>query len=165
VDFRTALKNQTHAALKMLAECIEGCPPKLWLSGEHPRLFWKVAYHATMYADCFLSPSFEAWERWPHHRREAGWTMSDDGTEIPVIEPYTPDQVLSYMRLIQSRVDERIDALDLDADTCGFPWYPDLSRAELLMLNLRHISEHTGQLHELRIAAGLDVEWQGSRNY
>jgi len=91
--------------------------------------------------------------------------MSDDGTEIPVIEPYTPDQVLSYMRLIQSRVDERIDALDLDADTCGFPWYPDLSRAELLMLNLRHISEHTGQLHELRIAAGLDVEWQGSRNY
>lgn len=163
--FRTALKNQTHAALCMLSECIEACPSELWISGEHPRLYWKIAYHATMYADCFLSPSFEAWERWPHHRREAGWTMSDDGTEIPVIEPYTPEQVSSYLNLIRSRVDERVDALDLDDETCGIPWYPELSRAELLILNLRHISEHVGQLHELRLAVGLDVDWRASRDY
>ena len=163
MDFRTALKNQTHAALDMLAECVEGCPDSLWLSGEHPRPYWKIAYHVTTYADCFLSPSFDEWKRWEHHRREAAWTMSDDGTEIPVIEPYTPDQVMDYIRLIKSSVDSRIDALDLDADDCGFPWYEGLPRAELVMLNLRHISEHVGQLHELRIAVGLDVEWHTSR--
>ncbi|MFZ4508465.1 MAG: hypothetical protein ACOYON_12295 [Fimbriimonas sp.] len=37
LDFRTAIKNQTHAALVMLAECVEGCPAALWLSGGHPR--------------------------------------------------------------------------------------------------------------------------------
>ena len=99
------------------------------------------------------------------HRREATWTYSDSGNEIPVVDPYTPDEVMEYMRLIQGEVDSKIDALDLDEETCGIPWYPELSRAELLMLNLRHISEHTGQLHELRIAAGLDVDWRATRSY
>lgn len=165
MDFRTAIKNQTHAALHMLVECVEGCPPELWLSGGHPRPYWKIAYHVTAYAQAFLQPSFEAWERWEHHRREAAWTFSDDGEEIPVIEPYTPDQVMVYLRLIQSQVDGFIDVLELDEDECGFPWYKGLSRAELLILNVRHISEHVGQLHELRIAAGLDVDWRATRDY
>lgn len=165
MTFRDAIKNQTHAALHMLAECIEGCPPDLWLSGPHPRHYWKIAYHVTAFAHCFLHPSLDAWERWEHHRREAGWTYSDDGEEIPVIDPYTPEQVMEYLRLIQSQVDEKIDALDLDEDYCGIPWYPELSRAELLILNVRHISEHVGQLHELRIAAGLDVDWRATRDY
>lgn len=165
MDFRTAIKNQTHAALAMLAECVEGCPPTLWLAGTHPRPYWKIAYHVTAYAHCFLFPNFESWEKWSHHRREAVWTFSDDGSEIPVIEPYTPEQVMEYIRLIQGQIDSRIDHLDLDEDSCGLPWYPDLPRAELLILNVRHISEHVGQLHELRIAAGLDVDWRATRDY
>lgn len=165
MDFRTAIKNQTHASLAMLTECVDGCPLTLWLSGGHPRPYWKIAYHVTVYADCFLSPTFDSWERWPHHRREAAWTFSDDGAEIPEVEPYTSEQVMDYIRLIQARVDERIDALDLEADDCGFPWYEGLSRVELLILNVRHISEHVGQMHELRIAAGLDVDWRATRDY
>ena len=71
MDFTTAIKNQTHAALHMLAECVDGCPQDLWLSGEHPRPYWKIAYHVTMYSQCFLNPSFDSWQRWEHHRREA----------------------------------------------------------------------------------------------
>lgn len=70
---------------------------------------------------------------------------------------------MEYIGLIQSQVDSRIDVLDLEEDQCGFPWYQDLSRAELLILNVRHLSEHVGQLHELRIAAGLEVDWRTSR--
>lgn len=165
MDFRTAIKNQTHAAISMLSECVDGCPAALWLSGGHPRPYWKIAYHVTAYTDCFLSPSFDSWEKWAHHRREATWTISDDGTEIPEVEPYTPEQVMDYIRLLQGRVDERIDALDLDEDECGIPWYEGLPRAELLILNLRHISEHVGQMHELRIAAGLDVDWRATRDH
>ncbi len=149
----------------MLAECVDGCPIELWTSGAHPRPYWKIAYHVTTYADCFLYPGFDSWERWPMHRREAAWTFSDDGSDIPEIEPYTPDQVMEYIHLIQAQVDQRIDALDLDEDDCGFPWYKGLPRAELLILNVRHISEHVGQMHELRLAAGLEVDWQASRDY
>lgn len=165
MDFRTAIKNQTHAAIHMLVECVEGCPPTLWLSGEHPRPYWKIAYHVTAYTHCFLHPSFESWEHWEHHRREATWTFDDDDGVIPVIDPYTPEQVMEYIRLVQGQVDDRIDALDLDENDCGIPWYKGLPRAELLILNVRHISEHVGQLHELRIAAGLDVDWRATRDY
>ena len=72
---------------------------------------------------------------------------------------------MEYIRLIQGQVDGLIDALDLDEDECGIPWYKGLSRAELLILNLRHISEHVGQLHELRIAEGLDMDWRTTRNF
>jgi len=165
MDFRTAIKNQTHAALHMLVECVDGCPPELWLSGGHPRPYWKIAYHVAAFSQCFLSPSFDSWQKWEHHRREATWTFSDDSFEIPVIDPYTPDQVMEYIRLIQTQVDGLVDALDLDEDECGIPWYKGLSRAELLILNVRHISEHVGQMHELRIAAGLDVDWRATRDY
>jgi len=128
MDFRTAIKNQTHAALHMLAECIEGCPASLWLSGGHPRPYWKIAYHVTVFSQAFLNQSFDTWERWEHHRREAAWTFSDDGSVIPVIEPYTPELMMEYVRLIQSQVDGLIDALNLDSDESGVPWYPELSR-------------------------------------
>lgn len=165
MKFRDAIKNQTHAAVGMLAECIQDCPEELWLSGGHPRPYWKIAYHATAFAHGFLHSSLDAWPRWEHHRREAAWTFSDDGTEIPVIEPYKPEKMMEHVRLIQTQIDPLIDAADLDEDDCGFPWYPDLPRAELLILNVRHISEHVGQLHELRIASGLDVDWRASRSY
>jgi hypothetical protein len=148
----------------MLAECVDNCPSDLWLSGGHPRPYWKIAYHVTVFAHCFLFPSFDTWERWPHHRSEAAWTVDEEGVGIPVVEPYSTDQVMDYIRLIQDQIDMRIDALDLEDDDCGFPWYKDLSRADLLILNTRHISEHVGQLHELRIAVGLEVDWRATRD-
>lgn len=163
MDFGTVIKNQTHAALTMLTECVENCPEAVWLSGTHPRPYWKIAYHAAAYADCFLSKSFDSWEKWTHHRPEATWTFSDDSFEIPVVEAYTTAQVMEYIGLIREQVDKRVDSLDLKEMECGIPWYPGLPRAELLVLNVRHISEHVGQMHEIRIAAGLDVDWCATR--
>ncbi len=116
-------------------------------------------------AHLYLFPNLDSWEKWEHHRREAAWTFADEGEEIPVLDPYTPEQVMDYIRLIQSQVDARIDALDMDEADCGFAWYKGLSRAELLMLNFRHISEHVGQMHELRLAVGLDVDWRATRDF
>ena len=48
------------------------------------------------------------------------------------------------------------------AERCGFPWY-DLSVAELVLLNLRHVQHHAGQLAlMLRRHAGIGVGWIGS---
>ena len=43
MELREALKEQYHAGLAMLAECVEKCPDALWLQGEPPRYFWRIA--------------------------------------------------------------------------------------------------------------------------
>jgi hypothetical protein len=43
MELRRALKEQYHAGLKMLAECVEKCPESIWFEGEHPRTFWRIA--------------------------------------------------------------------------------------------------------------------------
>ena len=51
---------------------------------------------------------------------------------------------------------------DHAAERCGFPWY-DMSVGELLLLNLRHVTHHTGQLAlVLRRRAGIGVDWIAS---
>ena len=37
MELRQALKEQYHAGLAMLAECVEKCPADMWLAGEHQR--------------------------------------------------------------------------------------------------------------------------------
>ena len=46
MELRTALKEQYHAGLTMLRQCVEQCPDDLWTSGAHPRPFWRIAFHA-----------------------------------------------------------------------------------------------------------------------
>ena len=157
---RTAIKNQHHNALTMLRQAIEVCPDDLWTWGEHPRTYWRIAYHAAGYAHLYLYEDMGTWKKWAKADNSAALLEGDD---LPVREPYSKAEMLEFMDLIISEVDERIDALDLDALTCGFPWYPKVSRVELLMLSLRHIHGHLGQLHEHLISRGLDVEWIGQR--
>jgi len=162
MDFRTALKNQHHAALSMLSECLDPCPEELWLSGQHPRKYWRIVYHAAAYTHLYLYESMASWNQWPKHRLECTY-IDDSGGPIAEVQPYTIEEVQDFVQHIHSEVDGRLDALDLDADECGYPWYPGLPRAELLILNLRHLHGHLGQLHEMRLAHGLDLNWQGPR--
>jgi hypothetical protein len=54
MDLRAALKEQYHAGLAMLAECVEKCPDDLWTSGTHPRTFWRIAFHAAFFTHNYL---------------------------------------------------------------------------------------------------------------
>jgi hypothetical protein len=158
VEIRTVLKRQHRAALTMLRQAIELCPGDLWLQGEHPRTTWRIAYHAAGYAHLYLYDDLGSWKPWEKARNECAVLEGDD---VEVMEPYTKQEMLDFMDLILAEVDPRIDALDLEAPKCGFTWYPKVSRLELMILSLRHIHGHLGQLHELLIARGLDVDWLG----
>lgn len=157
MDLRRALKNQHHAALSMMRQAVQVCPPDLWLGGEHPRSTWRIVFHAAAYVHLYLYPNLEAWNRWEHHRQSCTYLEGD----AEATEPYTQAQLAQYVDLIDQEVDERIDALDLDEAWCGFSWYPEVTRGELLILSLRHLHGHLGQVHERLIARGLDVEWLG----
>lgn len=157
MDIRPVLQRQHYAALVMLRQAVEVCPEDLWLSGEHPRNYWRIAYHAAGYAHLYLYEDLASWKPWAKARNECAVLEGD----VEVMEPYTKAEMLDFIDLIIAEVEPRIDALDIEAEKCGFTWYPNVTRLELFILSLRHLHGHIGQLHELLIARGLDVEWLG----
>lgn len=77
-------------------------------------------------------------------------------------DPYLRADVIAYARNCIERIDLAVDALDLEAQDCGFWWYK-LSKLEHQFVNLRHLAHHTGQLADrLRATADLGISWYGS---
>lgn len=159
MEIQSALKNQHIAALTMFRQLVADCPEDLWLEGPHPRSFWRIAFHALAYAHLYLYENLDSWKPWSRHRKACTWLEGD----APEMTPYTREETLELIDLPLAEVEPRIDSLNLSDPECGFAWYPAVSRVELLILSLRHLQGHLGQLNELMIARGLDVEWLGQR--
>lgn len=151
-SLRPVLKSQYHAALAMLRESIERCPPEVWSSTAPKNAFWQIAYHTLFYTHLYLEPDEAHFRRWPHQHGD------EDGISAG---PYTPAQVLEYWRFCDGMVDGAVDALDLDHPLSGFAWYP-MSKLEHQFVNIRHIQHHSAQLADrLRSAAGIGIRWVG----
>jgi len=167
MELRQALKEQYHAGLAMLAECVERCPEEMWQEGEHPRPFWRIAFHAAFFTHLYLGQNEEAFAPW-HGRREGIhhglWhpPFEVEPYELPAgAEIYQSSEMLDYIRFVDALVDPTVDQLNLDADETGFGWYKNMSKLSHQLLNLRHLQGHVGQLSELLMARGLDIAWVG----
>ena len=164
MDIKTALIEQNRAALAMLADCVRGCPDDLWTAGEQPwRAYWRIAFHAAYFAHLYLGQSPSALQPWPDCPPTYQSIWSDvEPYELPVdIDPITPASTLDYIAFIDALVAPTVDALDLDSDETGFPWYPDMSKLSHELMSLRHLQGHIGQLSELLMAGGIDTDWIG----
>lgn len=157
MDARTALIRQSHAALAMLQQCVERCPGEVWLAGPHPRSTWRIAYHAAAYAHLYLFPNLAAFEPWPKHKLECTYLEGD----VAESAPYSKTELLECIGFVDSEVGPRLGSLNLDAEQCGFDWYPSVSRMELQILSLRHLHGHIGQLSEILLAHGVETDWLG----
>ncbi len=170
MDLRTALKEQYHGGLAMLAQCVERCPDDLWLAGEHPRSFWRVAWHAAYYTHNYLVQNEAAFNgsapHWPAAVRDA-LGVSDTQTAIDVepyglpegVTPLTQREVSDYIAYLGGLIDATVDGLDLESPETGFSWYPNMSKMSHQLMNLRHLQGHVGQLSELLMARGVDTDW------
>jgi hypothetical protein len=163
MDVQRALKSQYHAALKMLRDAILACPDAGWNDpADGPARFWRVAYHTLFYAHFYLQQSQETFLPWELHRDEAQYISSvplDDQCPPKSYEPYTRAELLRYADLCDGMIDPGVDALDLSAPQCGFPWY-EMSTLEHQIVNIRHIQNHAAILsHRLRRSAGVAVAW------
>jgi hypothetical protein len=54
------LTGQFEAALAMLNQCVQACPPKHWEGKIANDTFRQVAYHKLFFIDLYLSPNEEA---------------------------------------------------------------------------------------------------------
>lgn len=174
MDVRAALKEQYHGGLAMLAECVEKCPEDLWSNPAPPerdeerviiRSYWRIAFHTAFFTHLYLGQNEDAFIPWPARREGYHGSMWHKPWDI---EPYefpedaeiaAKNEVWGYISYVDSLIDPTVDALDLDSDVTGFPWYKNMSKLSHQLMNLRHIQGHVGQLSELLMARGIDTDW------
>ena len=164
-DTRAILKSQYHASLQTLKQAIERCPDELWSrQDDHANAFWHIAYHTLFFTHLYLMKEEKGFEAWEHHREHY---QRFDGPQWQPHEPvktgehYTKQQVLEYWSLCDGMVDAAVDAMDLDAESCGFWWY-EMPKLEHQLVNLRHIQHGAAQLGDrLRPVTGEGVDWVG----
>ena len=77
--------------------------------------------------------------------------------------PFTKPEILAYVGHCRDKCRNVIEALtDLEsARRCGFDWLNEMSFAELLLYNLRHVQHHTGQMNLILRQHGASVpDWE-----
>lgn len=154
-QFIDASVSQLRASLKMLRQTITDCSEACWLGGEHPRNFWRIAYHALYYTHLYCFQNVEAFVPWDKHR-----DVTDLWDNPKVLEPYTKAEILEYLDFIDANMAGWMRSLDLSSPESGYRWYPNMSKYEHIFVNLRHLSLHQGQLSELAFADGVeDIRW------
>jgi len=154
MDAHEAIRSQYHAALDMLAKAVVACPEQLWNAPGDRNRFWHVAYHTAFFTHLYLQTRREQFVPWEKHRQEVV-RLGEAGASA---EPYARDGVLAYLSLVRRVVDEKVPALDFDAES-GFHWLA-FGKLELQIYNIRHVQQHTGELMErLGARSGVDVPW------
>jgi len=156
---------QYRAALAMFGDAVAKCDDALWLDTGYKHPFWRVAYHTVFFTDLYLSESVEGFVPWDKHvdELESLGPMPHKDGKLPIEgPPYAKADVTEYWQRTYDRVEEAVEATDLDAAS-GFFWLP-FTKLELQFYNIRHVQHHAGQLIE-RVRQKLDqpVGWIGSR--
>jgi len=148
----------------MVRQCIEVCPDDVWAAAtEHPRTFWRIAYHALFYTHFYCMPDHESFTPWDRHVAHGVILWDDDEDGIPPMETtYSQADLLEYVDFVSANIGDWVNALDLGSSESGFPWYP-IPKLDHQFVNLRHLGIHLGQLQERLYAVGIDTNWVGRR--
>lgn len=153
---------QFGAAIDMLENAIDACPDEVWGDRARRPEFWYLAYHTLFFLDLYLAPG-EAGFAPP-----APFTLGELEDDVFPDRVYTRDELRAYLRHGRDKCRATIEAMtDDEAERqAGFDWL-ELSRAELLLYNLRHVQHHAAQLNLiLRQAINSAPGWvatEGSR--
>ncbi|MEJ2512491.1 MAG: DinB family protein [Anaerolineales bacterium] len=160
MEFKPQIQSQYHASLEMLKQLLEKFPEERWNQVSDQNRAWQIAYHALFYTHLYLHIREEDFQPWPKHRREARSLSPAEDGQAP--NAFSKAEVLEFLEYVDQRVDELVDALDLEAES-GFYWLP-FDKLELQFYNIRHLMLHTGELAErLWTATGQETDWVSMR--
>ena len=154
VPWRMILWQQFGAAIDDLDNALRACPDELWRARlwdepEQERFFlpefWYVIYHALFWLDLYLTGAEEGFVP------PTPFLLIEQDENGPLPErPYTKDQLQAYLADCRRRCQATIESMtDEEAlRRCQFGW-GELSFAELLLYNMRHVAGHAAQLNLL----------------
>jgi hypothetical protein len=161
----TTIQSQYYASLEMLKKAISQCPDAKWDDNRYQNPSWLIAYHVLFYTHLYLQQSEDTFTPW-EKAREALQFMSTvpwpPHNKVERGEPYTKDEILDFLALVQDQVAALVPTLDLHGPS-GFDWL-SFDKLELQLYNIRHVMHHTGELCERLGAHGeFEVGWVGSK--
>lgn len=143
--------SQFGAAIDMLENAVLACPEELWtdrlMSDRSPEpefsQFWYVVYHTLFWLDLYLSGSLE------NFYPPTPFTLEElDPAGLLPERPYEKHELLAYLEHCRAKCRATLNALtdEKARQHCRFSWL-ELSFAELLLYNMRHVQEHAAQLN------------------
>lgn len=150
-NLKTSIWRQFGAAIDYLAVTMDACPDHLWHTPlwndpQHkPELaqFWYRAYHTVFWIDVYLIGTEDGFLPPPP------FTLIEQDEDGPIPErPYTKAELQAYLKYNRQRCQTTIETLtdEIAGRQCQFGW-GECSFLELLIYNLRHVQEHSGQLN------------------
>jgi hypothetical protein len=148
---------QFAAAIDMMDHAIAACPDRVWDDGATPpNLVWYSAFHAAFFLDLYLSGSVEGFAP------PAPFTMSEaDPRGVMPERTYTKEELRTYLAHSRAKCRGVMEALTEERARRRhrFPW-GELTFAELLLDNLRHVQHHAAQINLLlRQKADVGSPW------
>ena len=148
------LTGQFEAALCMMNDCVEHCPPEHWDGKIGKYAFWHVAYHTLCFVDLYLTPNEEAFQLRDLHPQ--GWRELDD--EYPS-RRFEQPEIARYLAICRQKAVGTI-ASETRASLEGPSGHSrrQFSRGELHLYNLRHVQHHVGQLSAFLRRIGVAFE-------
>jgi hypothetical protein len=141
--WREVLWQQFGASIDMLENAVVACPEKLWGERSERPEFWYVVYHTLFFLDLYLYGSVEGFAP------PAPFTLDElDPSGLMPERVYTKDELQTYLEHCRRKCREVLDSLtDEKAERrCEFAW-GEMSFAELLLDNMRHVQHHAAQLN------------------
>lgn len=141
--WKTILWQQFGAAIEMLENALRACPEKLWGDRSQQPEYWYVVYHTLFFLDLYLSGSVEGFAPpAPYNLDE----MNPAG--ILPERVYTKDELQSYLEHGRRKCRATLENLtdEKAQQRCVFMW-GEMSFAELLLDNMRHVQHHAAQLN------------------
>jgi hypothetical protein len=118
--------------------------------------FWYIAYHTLFWLDFYLSGSAAGFTP------PAPFSLSEmDPSGILPDRQYAREELLSYVAHCRRKCLREVSELTTESARrlCSFPWL-ELTYAELLLDNMRHVQEHAAQLSMyLGQQVGMSAKW------
>jgi hypothetical protein len=150
--WQTVIWQQFGAAIDMLENAMRACPDALWSDGSPnpPQWvkndvvgFWYVAFHTLFFTDFYLSGRPEGFAP------PAPFTLDElDPAGLLPERPYTKAELLGYLDYCRKKFRATINAMTEQnaRQLTGFQRL-NVTAAELLLYNMRHVQHHAAQLN------------------
>jgi uncharacterized damage-inducible protein DinB len=141
--WKTIIWQQFGAAIDMLENAMLACPDNLWGDRSQRPEFWYVVFHTLFFLDLYLSESDKGFTP------PAPFTLDEMDTAGLLPERvYTREELQSYLEHGREKCRLTIETLSDEKarQRCGFDWL-EISVAETLLYNMRHVQHHAAQLN------------------
>jgi hypothetical protein len=148
--------SQFGAAIDTLENAINACPDQLWADRSRRAEYWYVAFHTLFWLDYYLSDS------WKNFAPPAPFGLEElDPAGVLPEQPYTKKELLDYLDHGRRKCRETISTLTDDKARRQYQFGSvNLTIAELLLYNLRHVQHHSAQLNFiLRETSDIGSRW------